>query len=74
MDPRRAALMSRCADAYRGVREANGLNGVIAAIERAEQALAALILSLEPDDVEARINCPRLAEFRSLSRSMRRIS
>lgn len=69
----RAALLSRCEDAYRGIRDASGLNAVIVAIEQAEKALAALILSSEPDDLETSINCARLADFRSLSRSMRRI-
>jgi hypothetical protein len=73
MDPHRAALLFRCEDAYRGIREASCLNTVILAIQRAEAALAALILSLEPDDLETSANLARLTEFRSLSRSMRRI-
>jgi hypothetical protein len=68
-----AALISRCEDAYRGIREAKGLNAVISAVERAEDALAALILALEPDDIETRATLLRLADFRNLSRSMRRI-
>jgi hypothetical protein len=39
MDENRAALLSRCEDAYRGVRDAKGLNDIISAIERAEDAL-----------------------------------
>jgi hypothetical protein len=70
----RAALLSRCEDAYRGIRDAKGLNAVISAVERAEQALAELILSSERDDIERRATLLRLADFRDLSRSMRRIS
>ena len=70
----RAALLSRCEDAYRGICDARGLNAVITAIERAEQALAELILSSERDDIERRATVVRLADFRHLSRSMRRIS
>ena len=74
MDENRAALLSRCEDAYRGVRDAKGLNDIISAIERAEDALGALILALDGDDIETRATVARLADFRNLSRSMRRIS
>jgi hypothetical protein len=70
----RAALLSRCEDAYRGIHEARGMNAIISAVERAEDALATLILALEPDDIETRATMARLADFRDLSRSMRRIS
>jgi hypothetical protein len=70
----RAALLSRCEDAYRGIRDARGMNAVITAVERAEDALGALILALEPGDIETRATVVRLADFRDLSRSMRRIS
>ena len=70
----RAALLSRCADAYQGIREAKGMNAIIIALERAEDALGALILALEPNDIETRASVARLADFRNLSRSMRRIS
>ena len=50
------------------------LNSVIVALERVEEVLAALILSSEPDDIETRATVLRLADFRNLSRSMRRIS
>jgi hypothetical protein len=70
----RAALLSRCEDAYRGIRDAKGMNAIISAVERAEDALGALILALEPGDIETRVSVARLADFRDLSRSMRRIS
>jgi hypothetical protein len=70
----RAALLARCEDAYRGIRDARGMNSVITAVERAEDALGALILALEPRDIETRATLLRLADFRDLSRSMRRIS
>jgi hypothetical protein len=70
----RAALLSRCEDAYQGIRDARGMNAVISAVERAEAALGALILALEPNDIETRATVVRLVDFRSLSRSMRRIS
>ena len=70
----RAALLSRCEDAYRGIRGAKDLNSCIIAIERAEQALAAMILFSERDDIETCANITRLVDFRDLSRSMRRIA
>jgi hypothetical protein len=70
----RAALLSRCADAYQGIRDARGMNAIISAIGRAEDALGVLILALEPDDMEARASVAQLADFRNLSRAMRRIS
>jgi hypothetical protein len=70
----RAALLSRCEDAYQGIRDAKGLNAIIGAVEQAQDALGALILALEPDDIETRATVVRLADFRELSRSMRRIS
>jgi hypothetical protein len=70
----RAALLSRCEDAYQGICNAKGLNAIISAVERAEDALGALILALEPNDIETRATLLRLADFRDLSRSMRRIS
>lgn len=70
----RAALLSRCADAYQGIRDARGMNAIISAVEQAEDALGALILALEPDDIETRATVVRLADFRNLSRRMRRIS
>ena len=69
----RAALVSRCA-AYQGIRDARGMNAIIIALERAEDALGALILALEPGDIETRATMVRLGDFRNLSRSMRRIS
>ena len=69
----RAALLSRCEDAYREIRGAKDLSACIIAIERAEQALAAMILFSERDDIETCANIARLVDFRDLSRSMRRI-
>ena len=70
----RSALIADCELAFAGVRDAKGLNSVIVALERVEEVLAALILSSEPDDIETRATVLRLADFRNLSRSMRRIS
>jgi hypothetical protein len=49
----RAALLSRCEDAYQGIRDARGLNAIIAAVQRAEDALGVLILALEPEEMTA---------------------
>jgi len=70
----RGTLIADCELAFAGVRDAKGLNSVIMAVERVEEALAALILSSEPDDIETRATVARLADFRDLSRSMRGIS
>jgi hypothetical protein len=70
----RDALLSRCEDAYQGIRDARGMHAILSAVERAEDALGALILALEPGDIETRATLLRLADFRDLSRSMRRIS
>jgi len=70
----RSALIADCELAFAGVRDAKSLNSFIIAVERVEEVLAALILSSEPDDVETRATVARLADFRNLSRSMRRIS
>jgi hypothetical protein len=70
----RNALIADCELAFVGVRDAKGLNSVIIALARVEEVLAALILSSEPDDTETRATLLRLADFRNLSRSMRRIS
>jgi hypothetical protein len=73
MDSDRHSLLGRYELACAGIGDARGLNAIIIAIERTEEALAALILASEEDGLETAVTIARLVNFRSLSRAMRRI-
>jgi hypothetical protein len=69
----RARLVAQCEAAFRQIKEARGLNEVVAAIEVASAALGELVLNTAEDDQEIRAMVARIGTFRQLASDIRKI-
>jgi hypothetical protein len=71
--PDRARLVAECQAAFRQVKEARGLNQMVAALETASAALGELILDTDQDDQDIRATVARIGTFHRLASDIRKI-
>jgi hypothetical protein len=71
--PDRARLVAECDYAFRQVKEARGMNAVLAALEAASAALGELVLNADAGDQEIRAMVARIGTFHRLASDIRKI-